>query len=391
MEGKYDFDLHFILQEKDTPAGDHIVRARGAWFGNRSISAEVDLEAGIYEVLPKIEASRDADAPDVHEIVTKLAERNPQKLRQIGLNYDIANARGVVVQSDEEKKKHDEKQKKAADKKKKEKEAEQKEKDDFEAWKKDEKAEYEAWKREKKERDEREKRRAGPAKEPKMDNAKTEVKEENVEEEVIDTEATTADDPFAGLSKSQKKKFEKKMRADARDREAEDAKLEAEADTTVVASAAEETKPEVVIDLTIRSKDFESKEDPEDSTDPRVQIDAASNKDEDHDIPNNDVLPPSRFPRPPQSVAPGIVQYRPGHDDPQSRRGSVHGEEGPLPQAVPRTAVREEPKTWNAVCVIGLRVYSQDSEVSIKLVKPKDVEEGAMLDVDGETAAGATM
>jgi hypothetical protein len=40
--------------------------------------------------------------------------------------------------------------------------------------------------------------------------------------------------------------------------------------------------------------------------------------------------------------------------------------------------------------VLGLRVYSQDPEVSIKLIKPKNVEEGAILDV-GDTAAGATM
>jgi hypothetical protein len=47
-------------------------------------------------------------------------------------------------------------------------------------------------------------------------------------------------------------------------------------------------------------------------------------------------------------------------------------------------------KPWNAVCVLGLGVYSQDPEVSTKLIKPKHVEEGAILDVDG-TAAGATM
>jgi hypothetical protein len=52
---------------------------------------------------------------------------------------------------------------------------------------------------------------------------------------------------------------------------------------------------------------------------------------------------------------------------------------------------KEEPKPWNAVCVLGLRVYSQDPEVSINLVKPKDAEEGAILDIDGDTAAGATM
>jgi hypothetical protein len=45
---------------------------------------------------------------------------------------------------------------------------------------------------------------------------------------------------------------------------------------------------------------------------------------------------------------------------------------------------------WNAVCVIGLRVYSKDAEVSVKLVKPRDAEEGAALDIDGVTPAGAT-
>jgi hypothetical protein len=40
--------------------------------------------------------------------------------------------------------------------------------------------------------------------------------------------------------------------------------------------------------------------------------------------------------------------------------------------------------------VLGLRVYSQDPKVSIKLIKPKNEEEGAILDV-GDVAAGATM
>ncbi|KAK1468190.1 calpain family cysteine protease [Colletotrichum cuscutae] len=44
---------------------------------------------------------------------------------------------------------------------------------------------------------------------------------------------------------------------------------------------------------------------------------------------------------------------------------------------------------WNAVCVLGLRVYARDPEVSIRLVKPSDAEEASSLIVDGE-AAGAT-
>lgn len=50
-----------------------------------------------------------------------------------------------------------------------------------------------------------------------------------------------------------------------------------------------------------------------------------------------------------------------------------------------------QPKPWNAVCVLGLRVYSQDPEVSIKLIKPRNMEECAIFDVDGDTAAEATM
>jgi hypothetical protein len=70
-------------------------------------------------VLPKIEASRDAGAPSVEEVVVKVAERNPQKLRQIGLNYDIANAKGISEPTEEQKKKQEQKKKDAAEKKKK--------------------------------------------------------------------------------------------------------------------------------------------------------------------------------------------------------------------------------------------------------------------------------
>jgi hypothetical protein len=95
LEGKYAFNLSFSLRREDAEAGNYIIRVYGPWFGIRSVSAEVYLGVGTYEVLPKIEAVRHFDALDVQEIVPKLAEHNPRKLRQIGLNYDIANAKGL--------------------------------------------------------------------------------------------------------------------------------------------------------------------------------------------------------------------------------------------------------------------------------------------------------
>jgi hypothetical protein len=318
------------------------VRARGAWFGDRSISAEVNLDVGTYEVLPKIEASQDADAPDVPEVVTKLAERNPQKLRQIGLNYDIANAKGVFELTEEEQKKKEKNKKDAAEKKKKAKEAEEKEKTDFEAWKQEDKAEYEAWKKEK---ERKEKNR------PKQEAPKP-------EDEVKDGEVQTDTSAAAPTAEA----------------------VEQETPTSPTAAS---TRPEVIIGLTVEAKDSAADNEPsvKDATDPTIEPKEPSDAEEADLTPNDeDALPQGRFPRPPQSVASRYGRYP----------GSVYGDVPP-PPPVQRTAVKEEPRPWNAVCVLGLRVYSQDPEVRIKLVKPKDVEEGAILDVDGDTPAGATM
>ena len=71
------------------------MRARGAVRGGaRSVSAEVELEPGEYDVLPKILAQHDPSRPLVEDVVREYAQKNPQKLRQIGVNHDVANAKG---------------------------------------------------------------------------------------------------------------------------------------------------------------------------------------------------------------------------------------------------------------------------------------------------------
>jgi len=343
-----------VLQEQNAEAGDCIVRARGAWFGNRSISAEVDLPVGTYEVLPKIEASRDADAPDVHEVVTKVAERNPQKLRQIGLNYDIANAKGLSV-TDEERKEKGRKKKQAAYKKKKKLEDEAKEKADFEAWKREEKAEYEAWKKEKSSQE---------AKEAKMENI-SKVESEDVQgkkEEVstVDKTAEPKDDP---------------------------------ASPSTVADEAPKGK-ESVGEL---SSEPETGNGEKAAATKAEDVEESSDEEEAHNTLDDDVPLEGRLPTAPSSIADGPPSHQPVHGrypesayarHPESVYGNVPP---PPPPRGDRMLPDNAPKPWNAVCVLGLRVYSQDPEVSIKLVKPKDAEEGAILDVDGNTAAGATM
>ena len=360
--------MHFILQEQGSAAGDYIIRARGAWFGNRSISAEVDLEAGVYEVLPKIEASRNKDAPDVPEVVTKLAERNPQKLRQIGLNYDIANAKGIFELSEEEQKKKEQRKTDAAEKKRKKKEAKEKEKAEFEAWRK-EKAEFEAWQKEKKAEYE-------AWKKEKNDH---EMKENT--EQAGKSEKPTEDNNSLPEQPS-----------------AVDAPEDTSHDTEQHTSSNTEDKPNAPANLTIQLKDSSDKTEP--ATEPALEPhDPSNNSGGDHTptsetFPNEPYFRPSQSPRPyspnQQFPPPQRFHSQPPPDFrryPHPRGNHVYGG-APPPQEVHQA---QQPKPWNAVCVLGLRVYSQDPEVSIKLVKPKDDEECAILDVDGETAAGATM
>lgn len=373
LEGKYNFDLHFILQEKNAEPGHHIVRARGAWFGNRSISAEVELEAGIYEVLPKIEASQDKEAPDVPAVVAKLAEHNPQKLRQIGLNYDIANAKGVFELTEEERKKKEQKKKEAAEKKKEEEEAKDKERAEFEAWRK-EKAEFEVWKKE--ERAEYEAWKKEEKKRKTEETAKESGKSE--EEHQHSSSATKEPGATAGAIKETGQEAEK---------------------TTSVDTEGTE-KP--LINLPIQGK--ESLKEKELAIEPSLEPrDSSDNGDANHtptsevhphdsesDNPNHSssTSPEARIVRSQTAIA---SHYRP--PPPSDYRGFPgYAASGPVPPPPPQAnPAKELPKPWNAVCVLGLRVYSQDPDVSIKLVKPKDEEEGAILDIDGDTAAGATM
>jgi hypothetical protein len=291
-------------------------------------------------VLPKIEASRDAGAPSVEEVVVKVAERNPQKLRQIGLNYDIANAKGISEPTEEQKKKQEQKKKDAAEKKKKKLEDEAKEKEEFEIWKREEKADYDVWKRDRA----RQVRAA-----PKEEDSKPESKNDKTKDE-----SQPASDTILEI------------------------KIDAPKPSTV---AEEETN---VTDEASKTETAEKEPAPESNhEDTGVDNEAAEQTPDDDDAFGQDhELPESHDP-------PSMMNgYRPAYS---RHPDSIYDPAPPPPPQSVHTPASSTPKPWNAVCVLGLRVYSQDPEVSIKLVKPKDVAEGAILDVDGDTLAGATM
>lgn len=100
LDGQYEFSLAFRLHKDDEE--DYIVRSNGAYYMKRSVSTELDLEAGNYTVLLKIKATRFAN-PTPEEVIRRTCATRREKLLSIGLSYDLAHAKGQFREQAKEK------------------------------------------------------------------------------------------------------------------------------------------------------------------------------------------------------------------------------------------------------------------------------------------------
>ncbi|KAF3388884.1 Calpain-type cysteine protease ADL1 [Penicillium rolfsii] len=99
LAGEYSFVLKFRVQKEGDE--DYMVRSHSSHFMARSVNAEIDLEPGRYQVLMKITAYRH-DEESTEETVRRLASTHREKLVQVGLSYDLAHAKGLVAETDQE-------------------------------------------------------------------------------------------------------------------------------------------------------------------------------------------------------------------------------------------------------------------------------------------------
>ncbi|WYZ37044.1 hypothetical protein EsH8_II_000550 [Colletotrichum jinshuiense] len=364
FEGQYYFELHFVLQKavpaaasgeskdgektSDAPEPEQICRVRPVHkWENRSVSCEVELEPGVYEVLPKVTAARhhagDA-AKAVEDVVKEYAERNPQKLRQVGLQYDIAHAKGGVRDEDElvEKKKAEAKKKKESKKAKKKR---------------------------------KEKKALVVAAKALEDTAKVVSEIANDGKKTEDSKKTE-DTKVASNTEAKKTDVKEK---DSDWTEVKDSDKESTGSSQK--SSTDVAKPAGLTG----SK-------PGDGPVPEPKKDEEKKAEEKKEEEKKEAVPPTEEAKPADEPAKEVV---------------AEDVEAPAEAPVVDEAEEEEPDSdsdtestvsdgeeltgtpWNAVCVLGLRVYAQDSEVSIKLVKPSDDEEASSLTVEGEPA-GAT-
>ena len=101
LEGQYTFLLSFRIHKAGRE--DYLVRSQLHQRLRRSVSAELDLEAGDYDIRIKIDSFRDHDMLPIEDVVRKNAKDNRDKLTRIGLAYDLAHSKGLLIETAEEK------------------------------------------------------------------------------------------------------------------------------------------------------------------------------------------------------------------------------------------------------------------------------------------------
>lgn len=108
LDGQYSFSLQFRLEKEGEE--DYIIRSRTSYLMQRSVNTDITLDPGRYFVLMKITAYRNSGADTPEDVVRRLASERREKLVQIGLSYDLAHAKGVPTETEQEKREREERE-----------------------------------------------------------------------------------------------------------------------------------------------------------------------------------------------------------------------------------------------------------------------------------------
>lgn len=348
----------------------------------RSVSVDLELDAGTYSVLMKINAERWSIKPSPEQVIRDSCRGRQQKLIQIGLAYDLAHAKGQIKESDAEKqlrKEREERKKAAANKQRRKEFREQK----FKEWQTYMKQKARD-KRHAKRKEERHRKRAEYAK-------AAAVTEGSVSGEAhpLETDAAVDTPAISGSSNT------KQEPASASDVEVEPTVSECEAAT--LPSPPADTQPTEHPDATNGALTEEATAE---ELSQKFQVALQS-------IPTvlvNGASAPASAPAPPSTTAPpstaGLPPLDSDYESDASFNSSIDSDldfpPSPIIPAVDVLAttgdddddddgedVEFENDPWNAVCVVGLRVYSKDQHTCIEVIRPKEEDDSETpLDVD---------
>ena len=382
LTGEYRFSLQFRLEQEGED--DYIVRSHGTYAMTRAVSTDITLDAGKYSVLMKITAVRDSQVFSPEEVVTHLAKSARNKLLQIGLSYDLAHAKAYIPDEQRKKKEFEEtmERKKALKKQKRREEAEQRARKE---WSKQKKI-YARTKRIGLKAVEAHEKRQTKQSGGQMKGETVVHRLSRKAGEVLHTNHY-AEAPVDGDNSAWTQ-----CDADSENGFSSPDLIQGPEDGVKAAHKRESKAVKCEI--------------PNGDTIPSINVEA-----ETPTAATNGMKISWNRPTPPASkTAPSEVagddsdadSFRdfefdseidmPSDDDDEGEKDNTYGQPPPREPQPDFNDADPEEDPWNAVCVVGLRVYSQDPKLSLEVVRPKDYEADdveAALDRD-DPAASAT-
>lgn len=399
LEGQYWFQLHFRLDKEGEH--DYIVRSHGNYSMRRSVSTDLELDPGTYSVLMKITAKRYKDDPTPEDVIRTNVRSRQNKLIQVGLSYDLAHAKGEIretVAERKERKAHDEKKKVAGKRKQRE------------LKRKQLLADYEFEKR-KRARDKRQTQKKVANEAKKAARAKSTEQAEGNTAADESSKVVNGTNAAAGVEGE----VEKQAAASA----TEDKTGEPAPDPATLPSPPAETetkgqkpsKDNSAEANDVAKEEKQAEEAP--SHDDGVALKAQSFEQALKSMPsvtvNGEPAPAGSVQAPQSEAARSALapddDYQ--YDSDASFDSSIDSvldfprealdddEVAPTDDGLPPIDDGEENKEfeddpWNAVCVVGLRVYSKnrDADCCVEVVRPKQVEETLDLDDASKGASG---
>lgn len=343
----------------------------------RSVSTDIELEPGTYSVLMKITAKRwdIPDRPMPELVIRERCIQRHDKLIQIGLAYDLAHAKGQIKVTEREKVllKLQEERKSAADKVKQRKELREQK---FKAWQIQQRQKARD-SRHAQRRTERRRKKAeigkathpegeGPLKAPAADEIGVTDKDPAAEQQDATIEEKSAPIPSGGEQT-----------------EPETPTPPSPTTGTELTHPAETAGPELIQDVEIDDIDATA-ENAKAEKDISQTFHTTLQLVDDHDSTADDASPRDHR---------DCIDY----DSDSSFNSSIDSllDFPSSPSIAPADFADDDESTdeedadfandpWNAVCVVGLRVYSKDPQACVEVIRPKiDGEFGeAPLDVD---------
>uniref|UniRef100_A0A0D2XSI3 Calpain catalytic domain-containing protein n=1 Tax=Fusarium oxysporum (strain Fo5176) TaxID=660025 RepID=A0A0D2XSI3_FUSOF len=337
LQGQYSFRLHFRLHYEDSPdAEDYIVRSHGNYLMERSVSVELpDIPAGNYVVYLKVTGERDSNGQSVEQ-VTKLRQKKDQKKASASRQKERrrmwekrATIRDVTKQQT----------KKNADKRKRR------------------RAEWEA-------------------EQNRLDeefNAKVKAEREQMKKErIAKAEAEKAAEAEKRAQEADDEALSKKT---------EEVKISEDKDEPVVVDEHHKDHDDAVISVSTGSPHLT----------PKSMDSTAEGAEEKQEVPPVSGGPPAPIeeeeplptrPRPAYDSA-GESSASPA-DDHERLFSSDDNSRDPRRMISKRSRVQSEtdsdeekmPEPWNAICIVGVRVYSKDENLELRTV----MEGGELLE-----------